>query len=261
MLTTQRFNYLLTIEYRGESFHGWQRQQGVITVQGILEKALKQVSGEPVVIEGAGRTDAGVHATGQAATVTFQRPMEIRRLIWGTNFYLKQHPVRLTSARNVSTDFHARFSALKRFYRYRLLNRPVFSPLREAVVYWIPQKLDLVPMQMAASYFIGHHNFSAFRSRFCQADSAYRTMDTADIAAVGDETHFTFSSRAFLHNQVRLMVGSLIQVGLKKKEPSWIQSVLKNGSRGDAGPKVPPTGLCLEKVCYPTDKPSQENAP
>lgn len=245
------FNYLLTLEYDGGGFHGWQSQKGLKAVQATLEKALFDNLRQEICIFGAGRTDTGVHAEGQAASFFLKNSICLDRLVRGTNFYLKNVPLRVLSAQAVPSSFHARFSAIQRFYRYRILNRAVMSPLKDGRVWWIAKRLDLRALCEAAAQFVGHHNFGAFRGRFCQSATPFKTMDVCEAEEIGDEVHIFVKSRSFLHHQVRLMVGTLAQVGLGRLAPSDVVRLLQEGQRGTAGPKAPAQGLCLTEVVYP----------
>jgi len=243
-------NYKFTLEYHGADFHGWQCQQGVQTVQGVLEKALEAVTQEKCTVFGAGRTDRGVHALGQVAHVLLPTSFCLDRLRRGTNFYLKEHRVRVVSVQQVTGDFHARFSAVRRCYRYRVLVRPSVSPLCQDQVWWVPRPLDLQAMQQAATFFEGTHDFSAFRGRFCQAKSPLKTLEACEVQACGDEVHVVVRARSFLHHQVRIMVGTLVEVGRGDRLPTFVQTLLQQKKRGTAGVTAPAQGLCLEAVCY-----------
>lgn len=247
----QRFNYKLTVEYDGRFFHGWQSQKGMQTAQDVLKKALSDVTQQPICLYGAGRTDQGVHATGQVVHISLTKEFSHARLFRGTNFFLKPKPLRVTEVQRVPLSFHARFSALQRQYRYRVLNRPSLSPLRAGYVWWVPRKLNYSAMCQAAALCEGTHDFSSFRGRFCQAASPVRTIDMLRLEKVADELHIIVHARSFLHHQVRLLVGTLVQIGWGRFEPLFMHDLLKNPARGRSGVKAPAEGLCLERVLYP----------
>ncbi|MEH0002341.1 MAG: tRNA pseudouridine(38-40) synthase TruA [Holosporaceae bacterium] len=250
MKNQKQFNYKLILEYDGSFFAGWQRQKGFATVQQCLEEALLKVTKVACVTHGSGRTDRGVHATGQVAHVIFNTDFSLDRLRRGGNFYLHDVPLRILSVEKMPFDFHARFSALKRHYCYRLLNRPSPSPLRHQRVWWVPKKLDLAAMQEAASFFVGHHDFSAFRDAACQATSPLKTMDMCQFFEENDELHLKLSARSFLHHQVRIMVGTLVKVGQGVWPASYVTQLLKAKVRSQSGPTAPPGGLYLTQVDY-----------
>ena len=243
--------YILTLEYDGGAFSGWQRQQGAFTVQQALEEAIFKLTGQHLETYGAGRTDRGVHATGQVAHVQSPVPLSCDALRRGTNFHLGESPLRVLQAVEVPETFHARFSATFRRYRYVILNRPSESVLQRGRVWWVHRPLSLQAMQEGAAHLVGHHDFSSFRSGECQAKSALRTLDQLSIEQDGDHILFHVQSKAFLHNQVRIMVGSLKRVGEGVWPPSRIADMLDARSRPKAGPTAPPQGLYLTKVGYP----------
>lgn len=243
--------YKLTLEYDGRFFAGWQKQKGLPTVQETLEEALRAVIGDPVTVFGAGRTDQGVHATGQVAHVDLNKPLSLDTLRRGTNFYLKQKAVTILAAQQVPDTFHARFSAHTRTYSYFILNRPSRCVLEEGRVWWVCCPLDLQRMEEGAQYFIGHHDFSSFRARNCQSRSPFKTLDLLEIQAQNDRIEIRFQSRSFLHSQIRIMVGSLKLVGEGRWTPKNIFEALQKKDRRFAGPTAPPEGLYLTSVRYP----------
>ena len=240
----------LTLEYDGRLFSGWQRQPGIPTVQQTIEEALERLCGWPVQIYGAGRTDQGVHASGQVAHFDLPVPLSLDNVRRGLNFYLKNQGVGVVEAEFVPQDFHARFSATFRSYTYTLLNRPSPPVLEEGRVWWVHQKLDVEAMTQAATLLQGHHNFAAFRSKTCGSLRTYRTLDHLKVDPQGPHLFFHIQARAFLHQQVRIMVGTLKHIGEGKAPSSLIPQLLEEGVRAAAGPTAPAEGLCLVKVGY-----------
>lgn len=239
----------LGIEYDGSSFHGWQKQPGGATVQDELENALAQIAGAPVDVVCAGRTDAGVHATGQV--VHFDTVVERPLTAWerGVNAFLPAS-VAVRWVKPVAGDFHARFSAHGRRYRYVLLNRPQRPGLWDGRAGWYHHPLSVEAMQKAATLLLGEHDFSAFRASGCQAKSPVKTLRQADIRRVGDLIVFDFEASAFLHHMVRNLVGSLVYVGQEKHPPGWIGELLRTTDRRLAAPTFAAGGLYLVGVEY-----------
>jgi tRNA pseudouridine38-40 synthase len=245
----------LLIEYDGSLFHGWQRQMRLPTVQATIEAALKRYCGADVTLHCAGRTDAGVHALGQVAHVDLpikKQPHEAFRVMEAANFYLRDSGVAILAAKNVEEDFHARFSALWRRYEYRLTMRRAPLVLEEGRVWRIPVALDVEAMRMAANFLIGRHDFSAFRSSDCQAKSAVRTLDCLNIVQHNSHLTFEVQARAFLHNQVRIMVGTLVEIGRGRFAPEVILQMLQSTHRADSGMTAPADGLFFMAVGYET---------
>lgn len=239
----------LGVEYDGSAFHGWQVQPGGGTVQDTLQAALRKIAGVPVDVVCAGRTDAGVHATGQV--VHFDAPVERPLSAWvrGVNTFLPP-AVAVRWARPVADDFHARFAAFGRRYRYLLLNRPQRPGVWHGRAGWYHHALDAAAMQQAADHFVGEHDFSAFRAAECQAKSPVKTLRRAEVRRVGDLVVFDFEASAFLHHMVRNMVGSLVYVGQGKHAPGWIAELLGERDRRRAAPTFAAAGLYLVGVDY-----------
>lgn len=242
--------YKLTIEYDGEPFVGWQRQDNGPSVQSALEDAVFAFSGEHAAIHGAGRTDAGVHARGQVAhfDLADEKPVETVRA--ALNFHLKPRPVAVLSAELVAADFHARFSASWRRYRYRILNRRAPAALDRGQLWHVAVPLDATAMADAASALVGRHDFDSFRSTACQAASALKTLDLLDVNRDGEEIRIDVGARSFLHNQVRILVGTLQLVGRGQWSRRDVEKALEARDRTQAGPTAPPHGLCLMEVRY-----------
>jgi tRNA pseudouridine38-40 synthase len=242
--------YKLVIEYDGGPYCGWQIQDNGPSVQGALESAVKAICGAFVRVHGAGRTDAGVHALGQAAHCDIAKPFAPGRLRDGLNAHLRPHPIGVLSAEIVADDFEARFSALRRHYRYRISNRRANLALDMGRVRRLPRPLDSDAMHQAAQRLIGRHDFTSFRDTECQAKSPVRTLDQLDVVRHGDDVDIVTSARSFLHSQVRSMVGSLVWVGEGRWSPDDLAHALEARSRAACGPVAPPQGLYLVRVDY-----------
>ena len=239
----------LGIEYDGSGFAGWQSQLHGNTVQDVLEKALAAIAAQPVRVACAGRTDAGVHALGQV--VHFDTDVERPLSAWvrGVNAHLPPQ-VAVCWAREVGVDFHARFSAHGRAYRYLLLNRPVRPGLLDRRVGWYHRPLDIDAMKTAAASLLGEHDFSAFRAAECQAKSPIKQLQRADISRQDDLVVFDFRANAFLHHMVRNLVGSLVHVGSGKHSPAWLIDILAGRDRRRAAPTFSAAGLYFSGVEY-----------
>jgi len=242
--------YRLTVEYDGSPFAGWQIQADQPTVQGALTAAVEALSGEKPLVQGAGRTDAGVHARGQVAHVDLTRDWETDTVRDGLNAHLRPHPVAVLAAERVADDFNARTSALKRHYLYRIVNRRADLTLELHRAWRVPRPLDVAAMHAAAQRLVGKHDFTTFRSTECQANSPVKTLDRLDVARDGDEVNIFASARSFLHNQVRSMVGSLVQVGEGKWSADDLARALAARDRAACGQVAPPDGLYLMRVDY-----------
>ena len=243
--------YKLLIEYDGAPFCGWQIQADQVTVQGVLTAAVAALSGEHVLVQGAGRTDAGVHARGQVAHVDLARDWETDTVRDALNAHLRPHPVAVLSAERVGDDFNARMSAVKRHYRYVILNRRPDLTLERGHAWRIPRPLDVTAMHDAAQRLVGKHDFTTFRSTECQAKSPVKTLDQLDVVREGDRVLVLASARSFLRNQVRSMVGSLAAVGDGKWTADDLSRALDARDRTACGQVAPPDGLYLMRVDYP----------
>lgn len=242
--------YKLTIEYDGGAFAGWQRQDGALSVQQVLEQAAEAIDGALVAVIGAGRTDAGVHALGQVAHLDLVKPIRADKVRDALNAHLRPHAVAVLHAEDAGPDFHARFDATARTYLYRILNRRPDLALDRGRAWRVPQPLDHEAMHRAAQALVGRHDFSTFRDSQCQADSPVKTLDAIAVECSGEEIAITCTARSFLHRQVRSMVGSLVEVGRGKESEGWIAEVLKAADRTLCGPVAPPEGLYLVSVSY-----------
>jgi tRNA pseudouridine38-40 synthase len=240
----------LTIEYDGTPFVGWQVQDNGTSVQGVLAAAIEAFSGEKVMVQGAGRTDAGVHALGQVAHFDLTKEHEPDTVRDAINAHLRPHPVAVLTAEKVAADFDARRSAVRRHYLYRIANRRPDLALDRLRAWRVPRPLDAAAMHAAAQRLVGKHDFTTFRSSECQAKSPEKTLDRLDVARRGDEIEVTAVARSFLHNQVRSMVGSLVAVGEGKWSADDLAGALEARDRAACGPVAPPQGLYLVRVDY-----------
>ncbi len=252
--------YALKIEYDGGPFAGWQAQADQPSVQGAIEAALARLDpgyAAGARIAAAGRTDAGVHATGQVAHCDMARDWDPFRLSEALNWHLKPAPVAIVAAVQVAEDFHARFSATERRYVFRLLARRAPAVHDRGRVWQVLNPLNAEAMREGAAYLIGHHDFTTFRSSICQARSPVKTLDEIRIEEIarpcGREYRFHLRARSFLHNQVRSIVGTLERVGAGAWEPARVGEALKARDRAACGPVCPPQGLYLSGVGYPGD--------
>ena len=242
--------YKLTIEYDGAPFAGWQMQADQPTVQGVLTAAVEALSGERPHVQGAGRTDAGVHARGQVAHVDLTKDWDADTVRDALNAHLRPHPVAVLMAERVADDFNARTSARKRHYLYRILNRRADLALAAGRAWRVPRPLDAAAMHAAAQALTGKHDFTTFRAAECQAKSPVKTLDQLDVARNGEEIDVFASARSFLHSQVRSMVGSLVLVGEGKWSAGDLSAALDARDRAACGPLAPPDGLYLMRVDY-----------
>jgi tRNA pseudouridine38-40 synthase len=242
--------YRLTIEYDGAPFAGWQIQADRLTVQGVLTDAVAALTGERVRVQGAGRTDAGVHALAQVAHFDASRDWEPDTMRDALNAHLRPHPVAVLAAERVGDDFNARMSARKRDYHYVIVNRRADLALERGRAGRIPRKLDEAAMHAAAQRLVGKHDFTTFRSTDCQAKSPVKTLDQLDVSRAGDRVVVIASARSFLHNQVRSMVGSLVMVGDGRWSADDLARALDTRDRSACGQVAPPDGLYLLRVDY-----------
>ena len=242
--------YRLTVEYDGGPYKGFQAQAGLPTVQGEIERAVAAFSGEPVRIHAAGRTDAGVHAAGQVVHFDLVRAWDPRVVMNAVNAHLFPAPVAVLCAEAVREDFHARFSAVGRRYRYRILDRAGPPALERGRVWHVKAPLDADAMHTAAQVLVGLHDFTTFRDAACQAKTPVKTLDDATVTRRGEEVLVTFAARSFLHRQVRSMVGSLAEVGRGVWTTEDLAAALAARDRAACGPVAPAQGLCLVEVVY-----------
>lgn len=242
--------YRLTLEYDGAPFFGWQRQDNGPSVQGALEEAIEKLSGERVTVNGAGRTDAGVHALGQVAHFDLEKQFSPDAIRDALNFHLRPAPIAVLAAAAVRDDFHARFSAVGRHYLYRILDRRSPPALERGKVWHIAHALNADAMDEAAQMLVGSHDFTTFRAAECQAKSPVKTLDRLSVRRAGDEIHIEASARSFLHRQIRSFTGTLKLVGEGKWQPRDVAAALAARDRARCGPVAPPDGLYLVRVDY-----------
>ena len=241
----------ITVEYDGRGYAGWQRQADQPTIQAALEAAATRLDGQAVTIQGAGRTDAGVHATGQVAHFDLTKERPIRKVADALNFHLRPNKIAVLKAEAVDAEFNARFSAIGRAYRYVIINRRADLTLERGLAWRVPQMLDVGAMHEAAQVLVGVHDFSTFRDAECQAKTPVKTLDEIALQRHGEHVDLTVSAPSFLHRQVRSIVGSLVEIGRGAQPVSWMQHILDARDRTQCGPVAPPDGLYLEQVVYP----------
>ena len=242
--------YKLVIEYDGMPFVGWQIQDNGRSVQGVIIDAIAAFAGERVALSGAGRTDAGVHALGQVAHVDLAKDWETDTVRDAVNAHLRPHPIAVLSAQRVEPSFDARFSAKRRHYLYRIVNRRGDLALDRHRAWRIAKPLDAAAMHAAAQRLVGRHDFTTFRAAGCQAKSPVKTLDRLDVLRRADEIEVSAAARSFLHSQVRSMVGSLALVGEGKWSADDLCRALDAHDRSACGPVAPPDGLYLAAVEY-----------
>ena len=248
--------YALLIEYNGNDLVGWQKQNEGISVQSSLEDAAKNIFNEEFEIQGSGRTDAGVHALGQIAHINLPKGHRLTSrhpfyIISAFNSLLRDSNIRVISTKPVKAEFNARFSAIKRFYKYRILCRAAPPGLDKGKVWHFRKKLDISLMQEGVKYLIGKHDFTSFRTIKCQAKSPVRTIDEVSFSREGEEVIMRVSAKSFLHSQVRIIAGTIVKIGDGTWDPEKILTILKGKNRNLAGPTAPADGLYLERVKYP----------
>jgi len=243
--------FKLTIEYDGTDYVGWQRQANGPSIQEALEDAVRGYCQVSALVQGAGRTDAGVHARGQVAHVDIPRDDPPEVVLKALNAHLRRHPIAILAAEKVDTDFHARFSAIERGYIYRILTRRAPPAIEANLVWWIPTHLDAARMHDAAQELVGRHDFTSFRAAACQADSPVKTVDEITVTREDDMVLVKARARSFLHHQVRNIVGSLRFVGDGRWTRQDIATARDARDRSAAGPTAPASGLFLMHVKYP----------
>lgn len=242
--------YRLVIEYDGSGYNGFQAQDRQPTVQGAVEGAVEAFSGQRLRLAAAGRTDSGVHATGQVIQLDLERDWPSATVMNALNAHLRDEAIVVLSADLAPEDWHARFSATERTYLYRILARPAPPALERGRVWHVKRPLDAEAMHVAAQTLVGHHDFTTFRDLACQSKSPLKTLDEASVERFGEEVRLTFRARSFLHRQVRSMTGTLAEVGLGRWTGDQVRTALDARDRAACGPVAPPDGLYLTGVGY-----------
>ena len=242
-------NIKLTIEYDGKDFNGWQKQPMKLNIQGTIEQAIKQITGEDVNLNASGRTDAGVHALGQVANFKTDSKIPIEKFAIAINSKLKRSIV-IKKAEEVDERFHSRLSCKRKTYRYIINNSPEGTAIYRNLETHIPQKLDVEKMKKAVKYFEGEHDFKAFKASGTSSKSSIRTIYEANVYQENEKIMIELTGNGFLYNMVRIIAGTLVEVGLRKVEPEKIPEIIQVGKRENAGKTLPPNGLYLVKVMY-----------
>ena len=242
-------NYKIIVEYDGTNFVGWQQQESGQSIQAALQEALFNLSAEKVTIFGAGRTDAGVHAFGQVASFNINKKIETDVIRDGLNQHLRPHPISVQKAELVDSEFHARFSAIKRWYEYKIINRrpPLTIDINRA--WCVHKKINVEKMKIESFSFLGKHDLNAFRSAHCQSKSSVKTIQNIDIKNEGEQIIFNVCAKSFLHSQVRIMVGTLVDIA-KGNIDKTIIDIINSKNREIAGQTAPAHGLYLKKIDY-----------
>ena len=242
-------NIKLTIEYDGKDFNGWQKQPNKLNIQGTIEQAIKSITGEEVELNASGRTDAGVHALGQVANFKTNSQIPIEKFAMAINSKLKKSII-IKKAEEVDERFHSRLNCKKKTYRYIINNSPEGTAIYRYLETHIPQKLNFEKMKQALKYFEGEHDFKAFKASGTSSKNSIRTIYETNIYENEDRIIIELTGNGFLYNMVRIIVGTLVEVGMGKIEPSQIENILKEGKRENAGKTLPPNGLYLLEVKY-----------
>ena len=242
-------NYKIIVEYDGTNFVGWQQQENGQSIQAVLQNAAFKLSGEKVTIFGAGRTDAGVHAYGQVASFTINKKIEIDVIRDGLNQHLRPHPISVQKAELVDSEFHARFSATKRCYEYKIINRRPPLTIDTNRAWCVYKKINVEKMKTESSFFLGKHDLNAFRSAHCQSKSSLKTIENIHIKHEGEQIIFNICAKSFLHSQVRIMVGTLVDIA-KGNINKTIIDIINSKNREIAGQTAPAHGLYLKKIDY-----------
>jgi tRNA pseudouridine38-40 synthase len=242
--------YRLTVEYDGGPYNGFQAQTAQPSVQASIERAVTAFCGETLRIHAAGRTDAGVHATGQVIHMDLAKDWPAETVRNAINAHLAPEPIVMLDCAVAAPDWHARFSATERSYRYRILNRPSPPGLAKGHVWYVRKQLDAEAMHEAAQALVGLHDFTTFRDLACQAKSPLKTLDVASVRREGEEVILEFVARSFLHRQVRSMTGSIVEVGIGRWTAADLKAALDAADRKACGPVAPADGLYLTKVSY-----------
>ena len=242
-------NYKIILEYDGTNFIGWQHQENGESIQGAIQDALFKLTSIKVNVFGAGRTDAGVHAYAQVASFKLEKEIETDVIRDGLNQHLRPNLISILVAETVDEEFHARFSAKKRWYQYRIINRRSPLTINANRAWCVHKKLNIEEMKIQSSFFIGKHDLSAFRSSHCQSKSSIKTIDSFDIQKDDENIIITVAAKSFLHSQVRIMVGTLVDIG-KRNIYRSIEEIINSKKREFAGQTAPAKGLYLKNIEY-----------
>jgi tRNA pseudouridine synthase A len=242
-------NILLTIEYDGKDFNGWQKQPNKLNIQGEIERAIEEITGEKVDLIASGRTDAGVHALAQMANFKTNSKLPVEKYPIALNTKLKKS-IRIQKAEEVEENFHSRYHCKQKTYRYIINNSGQGSSIYRNLEYFIPNKLDVEKMQEAVKYFEGEHDFKAFKASGTSSKSSVRTIYKAKVEKQGERIIIELTGNGFLYNMVRIIAGTLVEVGLGKIKPEEISEIIEKKERANAGKTLPPQGLYLVKVEY-----------
>ena len=242
--------YKITIEYFGTNFVGWQKQNNGLSIQEAIENAIFQFSQNKVCVTASGRTDAGVHALGQVAHFDMPKFYPPQTITNAINHFTKKLNISILETSFVDQNFHSRFSAVKRHYIYKIINRHSQLTIHKNLACLVKQPLNINAMSRGAKFLEGTHDFTSFRASFCQAPSPIRSIDKIEIVKSEDEINISFSARSFLHHMVRNIVGTLLLVGIEKLKPVDIKKILEAKSRLCAGPTAPACGLYLTRIDY-----------
>lgn len=244
------YRYKLIVEYDGTPFCGWQRQDGVLTVQRCLEEAVQPLTKDLVVVNGSGRTDTGVHALGQVAHFDAKKELDAFRIQECMNAHLVDYPISVLSAEQVDENFHSRFGAVERFYLYKIINRRSKLTLDINRAWKVLRPIDAKRMDNIAQILVGKHDFSAFRATGCQSNSPVKTLNSVSVERFGDQVLIKLAAKSFLYHQVRNIVGSLVKVGTDEWSEDKFFSVFKSKDRSQAAATAPACGLYFWKVRY-----------
>lgn len=243
--------FALTIEFDGSPYMGWQWQDHGPSVQGEIQRAIKGVTGEDANVQGAGRTDAGVHALAMRAHVDIERDIDPFRLMGGINAHLRPEPIAINACEIVADDWHARYACIGRAYEYRIVNRRAPLALESGRAWQVVQPLDSDAMQEAAKHLVGLHDFTTFRSTHCQSASPIKTLDQLNVRREGDHVIVEAAALSFLHHQVRSMVGCLAAVGMGRWSKADLKDALEAADRSKLAMNAPPEGLYFVRAAYP----------
>tara|TARA_A100001011_G_scaffold391436_1_gene476912 strand:+ start:613 stop:1353 length:741 start_codon:yes stop_codon:yes gene_type:complete len=245
-----KYNYQIIIEYDGTKFNGWQYQKNGFSIQGEIEKVLKKILKKKIRLIGSGRTDSGVHAIGQSANFLYDNLINERKFINSLNHFLNKKSITIISIKRKSFNFHSRYDAKKRIYKYIIINRQSYLALEKNRAWLVKQKLNVSLMKKAAKFLLGTNDFSAFRASSCTAKSPIKTLEKSIVIKTGEKIIITFSSRSFLQQQVRSMVGCIKFIGEEKWKPNKLRDLLRLKRRSFCAPPAPSCGLYLQKVIY-----------